>query len=165
MALPEPTHPWYTIMTIQHCDILIVEDCDEDYDTAMAALHNTGLKHAAQRALTGEKCLALLRGNSGGSALRPDFILLDLSTPGIDGREVLSNIKTDPNLKTIPVVVLTASSNPRDLAACYETGSNAYHVKPVLFPDHVRLLEQIFNYWLQAVRLWKTDTEHMSMKC
>ena len=152
-------------MNIQPCEILIVEDCDEDYDTAMVALRNTGLQHAARRTLTGEKCLALLRGNPGGIALRPDLILMDLSTPGIDGREVLREIKADPELKTIPAVVLTTSSNPRDLAACYAYGSNAYHVKPVLFPDHVRLLEQIFNYWLQAVRLWKTDTEHMSMTC
>lgn len=128
--------------------ILVLEDCEEDYDTLLEAFGKAGLPHKIHRTVTGNDCRNLLSGDSG---LDPDIILLDLNTPGLDGREVLRDIKQ--NLKTcqIPVVILTTSSNPRDLAACYQSGANAYHVKPVRYPEHLSLLGLIFDYWLKHV--------------
>ena len=74
-----------------------------------------------------------------------------LNSPGTDGREALRELKSDPGLKTIPVVILTTSSNPRDLKSCYELGANAYHIKPIQYPDHISLLEEIFRYWMEHV--------------
>jgi len=130
--------------------ILILEDCQEDFDTALEALHGIDLPCQVCRAITGDECLSLLVD---AKTIRPDLVLLDLNTPGIDGREVLRTIKTAQGLKSIPVVVLTTSSNPNDLAACYEFGANAYHLKPVQYPNYLEILELIFKYWLKYVIL------------
>lgn len=78
---------------------------------------------------------------------------MDLNTPGDDGREALREIRSDASLAALPLVVLTASANPRDLQYCYREGANAYHVKPVDHAAHLRVLQQIFAYWLGSVVL------------
>ena len=80
-------------------------------------------------------------------------MLLDLNTHGDDGREALREIRSDDSLKALPLVVLSASANPRDLQFCYAQGANAYHVKPVDHAQHLRVLESIFTYWLGSVVL------------
>ena len=133
--------------------ILIAEDCDEDFETAQEALQKAGMPHRLERAQTGDEFLQQLLG---AHAVQPDIVLMDLNMPGVDGREVLREIKTNPSLKSIPVLVLTTSANPRDLAFCYESGANAYHVKPVHYPEYLDLLETIFRYWLKYTMPWKT---------
>ncbi len=132
--------------------ILVVEDSDEDFDTVLDALHNLGLACEIHRAITGDACLNLLRG----AALNPCMVLLDLNIPGTDGRVALREIKSDPVLRAIPVVVFSTSANPRDLAECYESGANAYHVKPLQYPDHIDILGRIFNYWLECATARQT---------
>lgn len=132
--------------------ILVLEDSDEDFDTVLEALQKAGLKYEVRRATTGDGCLKLLRGN-GEPPLRPAFVLLDLNTPGLDGRDALGEIKADARLRTLPVVIFTTSSNPRDLELCYERGANAYHVKPVRYPEYLSTLQQVFAYWLGSVTL------------
>ena len=132
--------------------ILIAEDCDEDFETALEALQQTGMPHRVERAQTGDQCLQQLLG---ANAVQPNLVLMDLNLPGMDGREALREIKTDPILKPIPVLVLTTSANPRDLAVCYASGANAYHVKPVHYPKYLDLLETIFRYWLKYTMPWK----------
>lgn len=132
--------------------ILVLEDSDEDFDTVLEALQKAGLTFEVCRAITGDNCLKLLRGN-GDRPLRPAFVLLDLNTPGSDGRDVLREIKADKRLKRLPVVVFTTSANPRDLEFCYENGANAYHVKPLKYPEHVSALQRMFAYWLGCVVL------------
>lgn len=127
--------------------ILVVEDSDEDFDTVQMALKAAGLRCAIRRAGNGNDCLDLLRG-SGRMLPRPVFVLLDLNLPGMDGRDVLSLIKRDPDLRDLPVVVLTTSSNPRDLDFCYDAGANAYHVKPLRYDQHLELLRGVLGYWL-----------------
>lgn len=132
--------------------ILVLENSDEDFDTLLEALKQTGLGQEVRRAITGEGILKFLRGDDG-EALRPCVILLDLNTPGLDGRDVLREIKGDDHLKNLPVVIFSTSANPRDQKLCYEQGANAYHVKPIQYPEHVSVLKEVLTYWLGNVDL------------
>lgn len=133
--------------------ILVLEDSDEDFATVQDAARLAGLPHRIARASSGGECLAMLRGDLQGRLAAPRLVLLDLNTPGDDGREALRQIRQDDALRTLPLVVLSASANPRDLEFCYAGGANAYHVKPVEHALHLQLLQQIFAYWLGCVVL------------
>ncbi len=137
--------------TSQGC-ILVVEDSDEDFDTLRDAARGAGLEHAIFRAASGGECLALLQG-AAEPPLQPALILMDLNSHGVDGREALERIKNSPGLKELPVVILTTSANPTDLAFCYQAGANAYHVKPVRHDHYLLLLRAVLTYWLQTVTL------------
>ena len=130
--------------------IVIVEDSNEDFDTVQHAIKKAGLVAEVTRVTSGGGCLDLLRG---ATAIQPAIVLMDLNTAGIDGREAIALIKADPVLKIDPVVVLSASSNPKDLAFCYAAGANAYHVKPVRYPDHIQIVIDLLTYWLGRVVL------------
>jgi CheY-like chemotaxis protein len=136
--------------------IVVVEDSDEDFDTVQDAARRGGVLHPVVRARTGAECLRLLRGNPGSPGSRDALtllVLLDLNTPGDDGRDVLREVRGDDALSTLPVVVLSASANARDLQFCYANGANAYHVKPVDHALHQKVLRDIFAYWLGSVVL------------
>jgi CheY-like chemotaxis protein len=136
--------------------ILIVEDSDDDFDTIQLIAREAQIDNELRRAGTGDDCLMLLRGERA-QPIRPAFVLMDLNLPGLDGREALKDIKEDPRLRMLPVVVFTSSSNPSDLAFCYDAGANAYHVKPLRFEDHLEALRQVFAYWLDFVSLESTE--------
>lgn len=133
--------------------ILVVEDSDEDFETVLDAARRGGIATPVVRATSGQQCLRLLRGGEPRREALPALVVLDLNTPGDDGREALREIRQDTHFDALPVVVLSASANPRDLAFCYAQGVNAYHVKPVDHAVHLRLLQQIFAYWLGSVVL------------
>jgi CheY-like chemotaxis protein len=136
--------------------VLVVEDSDEDFETVQDAARHSGLLYPIVRAATGGECLCLLRQWREGLHSRdalPLLVLLDLNTPGDDGRDVLRQVRSDDVLGTLPLVVLSASANPRDLQFCYANGANAYHVKPVAHAAHLKVLHQIFDYWLGSVVL------------
>jgi CheY-like chemotaxis protein len=78
---------------------------------------------------------------------------MDLNSHGVDGRDALVAIKNSASLKAIPLVVLTTSANPRDVAFCYEAGANAYHVKPVRHDQYLLLLRAVLLYWLASATL------------
>jgi CheY-like chemotaxis protein len=139
-----------TAVTIS--SILVVEDSDEDFDTVQIALKTSGQHCVIQRAINGKDCLDWLSG-SGRMLPRPAFVLLDLNLPGMDGRAALSFIKSDPDMRDLPVVVLTTSSNPKDLGFCYHAGVNAFHVKPLRHDEHLDLLRHLLDYWLGCVVL------------
>jgi len=130
--------------------LLVVEDSNEDFDTVAEAVVRSGVAVEVRRATTGEAALTLLRELT---QQHPIIVLMDLNTPGIDGREALAVLKTDPVLKSIPVVVFSTSANPKDVAFCYAAGANAYHVKPVRYPDHLQLIIDIVGYWFGRVAL------------
>jgi len=136
--------------------ILVVEDCDEDFQTVQDAARRTALTHPIVRASSGAECLRLLRGVPRSPAL---LVLLDLNTPGDDGRECLREIRSDDTLMTLPLVVLSASAKPRDLQFCYANGANAYHVKPVEHALHLQILQTILSYWLGSVALPHAPTK------
>jgi CheY-like chemotaxis protein len=136
--------------------IVVVEDSDEDFETVQDAAQGSGMLHSIVRAHSGTECLRLLRGSQGSPARRDKLtllVLLDLNTPGDDGRDVLREVRSDAALGSLPVVVLSASANARDLQFCYANGANAYHVKPVNHAMHLKVLQDIFVYWLGSVVL------------
>ncbi|QDV84124.1 response regulator [Stieleria sp.] len=141
--------------------ILIVEDSPEDFEATVRALRSSGLRNSLYRCSDGDEALDYLhrRGDyaSADTAPRPGIILLDLNLPGTDGREVLEEIKQDPELKKIPVVVLTTSTDERDIEACYEFGANSYIQKPVDLAGFVNAIQRLKDYWFRIVVFPKTD--------
>jgi CheY-like chemotaxis protein len=133
--------------------VVAVEDSDEDFDTVLTAARLAGIQHEIRRALTGDDCLALLRGDTGHPKGQVALVLLDLNTPHGDGRNALEEIHADAQLRAIPVVVLSTSANPRDVDFCYGHGANAYHVKPVSHGEHLSVLQTLLRYWLGTVVL------------
>lgn len=133
--------------------LLVVEDSDEDFATVLDAARAAGLPHEIRRATSGEECLRLLGENEREHRANPRLILLDLNTTQGDGREALRRIRQNERLRALPLVVLSTSSNPRDLYFCYAAGANAYHTKPVSYPEHLQTLRAIFEYWLTRVAL------------
>lgn len=135
--------------------LVVVEDSDEDFDSLLDAARQAGITQTILRAASGGDCLALLRGDPldylAPLPALPALILMDLNSHGVDGREALVSIKSDPDLKNIPLVVLTTSANPKDVAFCYQAGANAYHVKPVRHDQYLLLLSTVLHYWAQSV--------------
>jgi chemotaxis family two-component system response regulator Rcp1 len=135
-------------------DILLVEDDPGDVE-----LTREGLKHAKMliRMHTvedGAKALQYLRGQPPyQEAVRPDIILLDLNMPRKDGRETLKEIKSDPRLRSIPVVVLTTSEAETDVERSYDLGANCYITKPVDFKAFVRVVQAIEEFWFTIVKM------------
>jgi CheY-like chemotaxis protein len=132
--------------------ILLVEDSDEDYIAFRRALNDTAVTVTLPRCTRGEEALDYLhaRGRFAhpGQAPRPALVLLDLNLPGMDGRELLAIIKGDEQLKSIPVVVVTTSRNPRDVEWCYQHGANSYQVKAVGYQQFRDAMRLLVEYWL-----------------
>jgi two-component system, response regulator len=137
--------------------VVVVEDSDEDFDTLVEAAREAGVTQVIYRVLSGGDCLALLRGQPVNCLAPlpalPALILMDLNSHGVDGREAIVAIKTAAGLNEIPLVVLTTSANPKDVAFCYQAGANAYHVKPVRYDHYLLLLRSLLHYWLGSVTL------------
>lgn len=141
--------------------ILVVEDNNEDFVTITRAFKEVKMANPLARCVDGEQALAYLfrRGKFANAEVspRPTMILLDLNLPGTDGREVLKQIKADPSLKLIPVIILTTSSDERDIERCYEEGANSYMQKPVSFDKFVEALKRLRDYWFEMVLLPKSE--------
>jgi CheY-like chemotaxis protein len=131
--------------------LLVVEDNDEDYEMLQMALHKHGLPNPLLRFEDGEEALAYLfrqgRYSAASSSPRPALMLLDLNLPETDGREVLAAIRHHPELKRLPVVVLSTSNNPKDVAHCYELGINGYSLKPVNSERLEEFVGLLVTYW------------------
>jgi CheY-like chemotaxis protein len=131
--------------------ILLVEDNRMDVELTLDAFHEARLSNTIHVASTGQVALDYLFGR-GVYADRaayplPSLILLDLKLPGIDGHEVLRQIKSTPELKRLPVIILTSSREEGDRALSYDNGANSYLVKPVSFEGFVDVVRQIEDYW------------------
>jgi len=150
-------------MTSKAIDILLVEDNPGDIRLTREAFSEAKLRNTLHVCQDGEAALAFLRNQPPYSqAPRPDLILLDLNLPRVDGREVLREIKADPNLKRIPVVVLTTSSADEDVLKVYELAANCYITKPVDFERFIVVVRSIEDFWLTVVRLPGTNVEIQS---
>ena len=132
--------------------ILLVEDSDVDYAALVRALSGMAAMASLHRCTRGDEALDYLHGRGRFAdpekAPRPALILLDLNLPGTDVRELLTEIRSDAGLRSIPVVIVTTSRHPRDVEWCYQHGANGYHVKAMdyaKFKDEMRLL---VAYWL-----------------
>ena len=141
--------------------ILLVEDSPEDYEATVRSLTRSGLANPIFRCETGESALDYIfqRGEfaSPKKAPRPGLILLDLDLPGIDGREVLAQIKNHAELKTIPVVVFTISNDEHEVEKCYQAGANGYVKKPVDLDGFIKAINRLTNYWFEIVVLPKPN--------
>jgi CheY-like chemotaxis protein len=135
-------------------EILLVEDNPGDVRLTKEALKEGKVTNNLQIARDGEEAMDLLhrRGNYR-EAPRPDLILLDLNLPKKDGREVLAEIKTDDDLKTIPVVVLTMSKAEEDILKTYQHHANCYITKPIDMDQFLAVMKQTESFWLTVVKL------------
>lgn len=133
-------------------EILLVEDNPNDLELALHALKRHHLANRIHVARDGEEALDFLFGADGrpGGAPNgvPKVILLDLKLPKVDGLDVLRRVKGDPDLRKVPVVVLTSSREERDVVESYELGVNSYIVKPVDFEQFTEAVRQLGLYWV-----------------
>ncbi len=137
--------------------ILLVEDDPEDQKLTRRALRTSKLRNDLFIVGDGEQALDFLHHRAEfeapAASPRPDLILLDLNMPKIDGRAVLEHIKSEPDLRSIPVVVLTTSSQEEDILRSYELGVNSYITKPVSMDGFVKAIVDLEHYWFDLVVL------------
>ncbi|RSD13842.1 response regulator [Amycolatopsis eburnea] len=135
-------------------DILLVEDDPGDVLMTREAFEHHKIRNALHVAADGVEALEFLnREGRFRAAPRPGLILLDLNLPRKDGRELLGEIKQDPQLRTIPVVVLTTSEAQEDIVRSYELHANAYVTKPVDFEKFTEVVRKIDDFWVSVVQL------------
>jgi two-component system, chemotaxis family, response regulator Rcp1 len=135
-------------------DVLLVEDDPGDVVIAEEALRASSLNSRLSVVHDGVEALAYLRRENGYSdAERPDLILLDLNLPRKTGHEVLAEVKADPELRRIPVVVLTTSGAEEDVARAYDSHANVFVTKPVDFDHFTRVIKQIDDFFLTVAQL------------
>lgn len=136
--------------------VLLIEDSDADYECTVRAARQAGIAEPIVRCSDGDEALDMLFGHdkaSNGHRPLPNIILLDLNLPGTSGDEILIAIKTDEHLKTIPVTVLSSSSNFDDIYRSYHHGANCYIVKPDSFPTFKSTITKLLAFWLDTSRL------------
>ncbi len=134
--------------------ILLVEDSPSDTELTIEALRDGKVSNNLSVVEDGVQALQFLRREARFTqAPRPDLILLDLNLPRKDGREVLGELKADPNLRTIPVVVLTTSRADQDILKAYQLNANCYITKPVDFKQFIEVVRSIEHFWLTVVTL------------
>lgn len=128
--------------------ILLVEDDDIDAMTVRRTLKELGATNPLDRAIDGERALAFLHDPANP---RPGLILLDLNMPRMNGLEFVAAIKANPDTRSIPVVVLTTSSEESDRLAAFNNSVAGYMVKPVDYPQFVKIMALIRDYWMTSV--------------
>ncbi len=137
--------------------ILLVEDDPGDQELTRRAFEEGKLRNRLQIVSDGEEALDYLRRQGAyadaSTSPRPQLVLLDLNLPRLDGRAVLEQMRSDPDLRRIPVVALTTSRQEEDIVRSYDLGVNSYISKPVSMDSFVDVLRTLENYWFQVVML------------
>ncbi len=137
--------------------LLVIEDSDEDFNAMQRMMRKLSFMFPIYRCTDGEEALDYLyhEGEYTDQTIypRPSVIMLDLNLPGTDGREVLEQIKQDQQLKLIPVVIFTTSSNPKDIESCYDQGANSYMIKPIDIRKLEDSMKNFMIYWFKVVTL------------
>lgn len=142
--------------TREPVEILLVEDNPGDVVLTREALADARVANNVTVARDGEAAMRFLRGQAEhADAPRPDLVLLDLNLPRKDGREVLEEMKADPSLRRIPVVVLTTSEAEEDILRTYDLHANSYVTKPLDIDQFLAAIRQLEGFWLEVVRLPK----------
>ncbi|MBW4689003.1 MAG: response regulator [Komarekiella atlantica HA4396-MV6] len=138
----------------RHIEILLVEDSPSDANLTIKGFLNAKIANNLHWVEDGETAMNYVRQQGEfADALRPDLILLDLNLPGMDGREVLTEIKSDPNFKCIPVVIMTTSNDEQDILRSYNLNANCYVTKPIDIYQFIQVVHLIKDFWLVAVTL------------
>lgn len=139
-------------------EILLIEDNPGDIRLITEILKEAKIQNNISVAMDGEVALKfLLNEDEFKDAPRPHLILLDLNLPKMDGREVLTEIKADDELKSIPVVILSTSTAKEDIIGTYKNHANSYITKPVDLDQFIRVVESIQNFWLSIVKLPQSE--------
>lgn len=141
--------------------ILMIEDSDEDYVALQRVFKKSNYDFQLERTANAHQALDFLltRGEYKDrldSGIVPSLILLDLNLPGLDGRELLLQLKRDSRFKEIPVVILTTSNNPRDVLYCYRNGANGYQIKTVGFDKFFNSIRSMITYWFETATIPST---------
>lgn len=140
-------------MTTQSVEILLVEDDPEDVDLTREMFKGGALSVSLSVVEDGIEAMAYLRRKGDYSdAPRPHFILLDLNMPLMNGRDVLQEIKSDPALKEIPVIIFTTSSSEREMERCQQLGADGFVTKPVGLEQFKQAVKKIEDFWLARIR-------------
>jgi len=135
-------------------EILLVEDNPGDVDLARAAMEESKVRNMLYTVGDGVEAMLFLRRKGKYTEVpRPDLVLLDLNLPKKDGREVLAEIKSDEDLKRIPVVILTISKDEEDILKSYNLHANCYITKPIDLNQFVKVVKAIEDFWLTIVKL------------
>lgn len=137
--------------SLRERSIVVVEDSEEDFAAFQRALRRSGVSTEVVRFTDGEAFLGALREES--PSRPPSLIVLDLNLPALGGVEVLREMRGDPRLRQIPVVILTTSADPRDVQRCYDLGVGGYILKEGEFVDFSAKIERLAHYWLEDVHL------------
>lgn len=139
---------------VRRPEILLIEDNPDDVDLTIEAIRRAGMENPVTIVNNGQTALDLLmkRGKYC-DAKTPDLVLLDLNLPGIHGGEVLTAIKSDVALKRVPVIVLTTSDSPQDIARAYDLHANCYVTKPLSLDSFVDVVKRIREFWLLTATL------------
>ncbi len=139
---------------VRPIEILLVEDSPSDVRLTLEILDQAKMANRVSHVEDGVEAMEFLnRQGKFAAAPRPDLILLDLNLPRKDGREVLAELKSNPDLATIPVVVLTTSKAEQDVLRSYELHANCYITKPVDFTSFLDVVQSIEKFWLAVVTL------------
>jgi two-component system, chemotaxis family, response regulator Rcp1 len=142
------------IHKFRRIEILLVEDSPSDANLTIKGFVNAKIANNLHWVEDGETAMNYLRQEGKfANAPRPDLVLLDLNLPGMDGREVLTEVKSDPILKLIPVVVLTTSTDEQDILRSYNLNANCYVTKPLDVYQFIEVVQLIKDFWLAAVKL------------
>ena len=135
-------------------EILLVEDSPSDANLTIREFGKAKIANNLHWVENGEAAMDYLRCQGEfANALRPDLVLLDLNLPGMDGREVLAEVKADSDLKRIPIVILTTSTDEEDVLRSYNLNANCYVTKPIDMHQFIHVVQLINEFWLAAVKL------------
>jgi chemotaxis family two-component system response regulator Rcp1 len=135
-------------------EILLVDDNPADSDLTWLVLARSTRPNHISAVYDGEQAMAFLhRSGKHANAVRPQLVVLDLNLPRKDGRAVLDEVKADPELRKIPVVIFTTSRSGRDIARCYELGANCYVSKPGNLDDFRSVVRSIEDFWFGSASL------------
>lgn len=131
-------------------ELIVVEDSDEDFELLSDTCRQIGFKGHLRRFADAESALAFVEEEIA-ARRHPRLVLLDLSLPGMDGRDFLARVKLDEAMRTVPIAVYTTSSNINDIKFCYEHHANSFHVKPIGLRESVDEVKAILDYWFSHV--------------
>ena len=138
-------------------NVLVVDDNSDDFELTRLAFAENGCDATLFCARNGQECMDYLRrqGPYAGACM-PDMVLLDINMPVMNGFEVMSRIAADPNLRHLPVIILTTSDAEEDILRMYGLRCNAYVVKPVNFNDFARIVRSLIDFWCTTAHMPKT---------